>query len=70
MYASFLKITPDGLKRVARLASGAFYRAVHLMTGMLPGHAVLPQGRTPAYKGGEASLYAKSLNLAIIVFWR
>jgi hypothetical protein len=24
---------------------------------MLPGHAVLPQGRTPARKGGEASLF-------------
>jgi hypothetical protein len=31
-YASFLKIAPDGLKRGARLPSGAFYCAVCLLT--------------------------------------
>jgi hypothetical protein len=31
-YASLLKIAPDGLKRGTRLASGAFYLAVLLMT--------------------------------------
>jgi hypothetical protein len=32
MYASLLKMAPGGLKRGARLASGAFYRAVCLLT--------------------------------------
>jgi hypothetical protein len=31
-YASFLNIAPDGLRRGARLASGAFYCAVCLLT--------------------------------------
>ncbi len=31
-YASLLKIAPDGFRRGARLASGAFYLAVLLMT--------------------------------------
>jgi hypothetical protein len=32
VYASLLKIAPDGFERGARLASGAFYLAVLLMT--------------------------------------
>jgi succinylarginine dihydrolase len=30
--------------------------ALDELTGMLPGHEALPQGRTPAREGGEASL--------------
>jgi hypothetical protein len=32
VYASLVKIAPDGFRRGARLASGAFYFAVRLMT--------------------------------------
>jgi hypothetical protein len=31
VYASFLKIAPDGLRRGVSLAPGAYYCAVHLM---------------------------------------
>lgn len=65
VYASFLKGQPSGLKRAVRLNPGLFtLPSISLIfSGMLGGHEVLPPDRSPARKGGEASLDRRSLEM-------
>ena len=79
-YGSFLKIAPEGFRRDARLASGAFYCAVCLLTlywfivtGSLlklpAAREALPSGRTCGECARCSSSTAKVFASKAALFW-